>query len=130
MRSQKYLLAGLAIAMAVIAVVSLWVLGSPSATRERNQDRQRVADLRSIEGLVWNYILEHEQLPSTLDALRRGNQWMTIPTDPQTDDSYEYRRLNEERYELCATFTGEDRGPTEWAHGPGRQCFEMSAPKN
>ena len=57
---------------------------------------------------------------------------MTITTtDPVGSETYGYQALDSLRYEVCATFEEESgeisRDPAKdlWAHGAGRQCFEL-----
>jgi hypothetical protein len=44
--------------------------------------------------------------------------------DPETGAPYEYRRVDGNRYELCATFTG-DGGEGFWRHSAGRHCYSF-----
>lgn len=124
MKGQSWLIGILLAAVAVIAVVSLFFLGSPATVRGREMDERRLSDLRQLERQVENYLEQNGRLPDELDELREGNNWRQIPTDPASGASYEYVRHGERHYKLCATFAGEQRSSDEWAHGAGRQCFE------
>jgi hypothetical protein len=51
-----------------------------------------------------------------------------------TEEPYSYRAIDDaSRYELCAVFEADGESPEFsdrfWAHGVGRQCFELDAQK-
>lgn len=51
--------------------------------------------------------------------------------DPGTMEVYEYRPLDDRRFELCAAFERETgQSPAAfaagfWSHGAGRRCFQL-----
>lgn len=107
-------------AAAVGLIIGFWLLGSPAHQREIGADRRRVEDLRAIARELH---LRGGTLPPSLADIRADR------ADPVTGAEYEYRPINETRYELCATF----REPTQremfdapfWRHGAGRQCYAL-----
>jgi hypothetical protein len=124
------LIATTAVGAAVVA--GFWVLGTPGRQRAILADQQRLQDLTTIaQGLHQDYLDQPEQyrLPETL-ATRDRLQ------DPLTDLPYEYQRLADRRYQLCATFDTDSRdyrlkplNPGDARqlqdHPQGRHCFEF-----
>ncbi len=109
--------------LAVAAVGGFALLGSPAHQQRLAEDRRRVNDLQSIRN--WLAVDDKakkkgtpEVLPSTVP---RWSSLDPIPTAP-----YDYHRIDERQYELCATFT--EAAPNEygsWAHPAGHACFRF-----
>lgn len=129
--------------VAVVAVSVAWgfvVIGSPFAQREKRFDERRVSDLSAIQNYITNYWQNKERLPVELSDLEDPLLGIIVPVDPETGTSYEYKALDNFKFELCATFKteGEDNQratpliypPREqdynWQHGVGRGCFERT----
>ncbi|MGB3311367.1 MAG: hypothetical protein WBG32_17560 [Nodosilinea sp.] len=125
--------AGVAMAAVVVAIAAgFWVLGTPGQQRQIAADRQRVQDLAAIAQEFHNRYLnagEDFQLPPALEATN-------VQTDPLTNQPYEYERLGDRSFELCATFdtdssthrlTARRANPDaeRWQHPAGRHCFEF-----
>jgi hypothetical protein len=125
--------AGVATAAVVAAIAAgFWVLGTPGRQREIAADRQRLQDVAAIaQRLHERYTADSDsfELPATLPA--------TAPsTDPLTNQPYEYERLGNREFELCATFdtdssthrlSNQNSTPEaqRWQHPEGRHCFEF-----
>lgn len=123
---------GAAVAAVVIAVgAGLFVLGSPAEERVRRLDERRVADLRAIVAGTNLYWTRHGRLPESLAELASEPGVRITTADPESSEAYRYRRLQDDRYEVCAIFARETPFPTTspatsvWAHGSGPQCFEF-----
>ena len=72
----------------------------------------------------------HQRLPPSLDELA-GEPGLTFATsDGETGVPYDYRAIDVERYEVCASFAN-DVPPGAyagfWSHGTGKQCFTLKA---
>jgi hypothetical protein len=115
-----------AILIVVAIVVAAFVtIGSPNRARAEALDRQRVLNLGNVAaGLHEDY--SAGPLPAALPQPRR---------DPVSGKPYEYQRLGDNRYHLCATFelptppdqrTGSDVN-TFWRHPAGRFCYTFDA---
>ena len=124
-----------AIAVAIGVVAGFWVLGTPNRQRLIAADRERIEDLRSI---AWRLHQDAEkardrgqpvELPESLAERDRT-------TDPITNLAYEYHRLNQTAYELCAEFATDssayplsqahhDGREHNWRHPQGRHCFKF-----
>jgi len=114
--------AGAAAAAVLLGLIAgFTTLGSPDRQRLVQADSRRIEDLqiihrglhaRSIQGVLPQALTE--------PPLRR--------TDPITGQPYEYRRLDDSRYQLCATFSFEsdktNRDPV-WYHPAGRHCYDL-----
>jgi len=126
---------GLLVAVVVGAAIAagLVMMGSPSEARSRRLDARRVADLAQIARNVDVFWSRRAHLPVSLDELGTELGLNLLPSDPDTGAPYEFTPLEENRYELCATFAGQSEGePLRredrfWVHGPGLVCFELSA---
>ena len=126
------ILAG-AITLVVVSIIAGVILvGSPAEGRLQRLDSTRIEDLRRIVRAMDSHWERNERLPTSFDELAEDPRTQVNTSDPGSDRPYEYRALDEETYELCATF---DRESLElvrrtsadfWRHGIGRQCFEVS----
>lgn len=132
--------AALVIAAAVVG--SFFVIGSPFVQREVRFDQRRVNDLQTLQFQAVNYWQQKNALPESLEDLQDSISGFAPPTDPATNESYEYRRVSPLSFELCAVFSrssDEDpnrqydtaapypvRGGENWRHAAGRQCFERT----
>lgn len=138
-QTQDRLFALLATAGVVAGVVGGFsLLGSPSGQRQLRLDQRRVQDLYQI---AFDLYQQGQQsivgkkpvtLPEALDPIDRK-------TDPVSNQPYEYRRLSETEYELCAEFltdskTDRLRDPNApdtpfWKHPAGAHCFQLEVLK-
>lgn len=124
------------IALAVFAVgAAIYVTGSPMQQRRERIDERRVEALEHLATETRGYAGSHQwRLPASLDALERPGLRLER-RDPVTDAPYEYRLLDAETFELCATFESDTsrqrhvQYDTDWVHGAGRQCFRRQLDK-
>ncbi len=125
--------AGVATAAVVAGIIAgFWILGTPGRQRAISSDRQRISDLVAMaQNLHQDYQAQQDgfQLPETLDANEQRS-------DPLTNQPYEYQRLSDTTFELCASFdtdsstypfSNRPRPPEtrQWEHPEGRHCFEF-----
>jgi len=121
---------GIAIVVLVAVIGSFFLVESPTESRKIAFDNQRVEDLMMLKNQVENYYYENEALPDDLSD-RRFAKIM----DPLSRISYDYNKLDESSYEICATFDREinpgelryRRYPEDnfYYHTAGFQCFEQ-----
>ena len=123
--------------VAAVVVASFTIMQSPGTARLKRADITRSDDLAAIRMAVRSYYKAEGHLPESLAPLTdrlASNRFR----DPLTQQPYEYRILDPEHFELCATYALEaplDAGsrymePGEedlGVHGPGRQCFRIAA---
>jgi Domain of unknown function (DUF5671) len=120
-------------AVTVLAMVILGFsyLGAPKKQRTLRGDNKRVQDLYQLSNQIdarWNS--NNHKLPEHLDELSG-----VVLADPITRVTYGYHVKEGSQYELCATFSMENRGKDEvsrrsqWSHPPGNHCFALDATK-
>ena len=104
----------------VVAAVAfgLVLLGPPAQERERRIDDRRVADLHGIAAATDLYWTRHGRLPASLDDLVAEPGLRISTRDPTSSEMYGYRALDDGRYEVCATFATDSRGPTRITRSP------------
>ncbi|MGC1496437.1 MAG: hypothetical protein WA790_11570 [Sulfitobacter sp.] len=94
------------VALVLAALIGgFMVVGGPSYARLEKQDAERAKDLQGL----YVYLTCRSSdavLPQTLeDPDYCPSQAQVISTkDPATHESYEYRRLDDASFEVCATF--------------------------
>lgn len=127
------LLGAAAAAVTAAIVAGLFVLGSPMEERARRIDRRRVADLQGIMAATDLFWTRYARLPTSLDDLTAEPGVTINIADPTSFEIYGYQPVDSAHYEVCASFeleSGEiSRDPERdlWAHGAGRQCFQLEA---
>jgi hypothetical protein len=89
-----------------ITVYSFTVIGSPTSQRNLRIDQRRLEDLQSIQWQVVSYWQQKEKLPEVLKDLSNPIGGYTVPQDPefQSGGLYEYKKIADKTFELCATF--------------------------
>lgn len=137
-----------AVGLMVIAsvVYGFVVMGSPNTQRMMRFDAARADNLQVIQWQIVNFWQQKRALPSQLDDLNDTISGFTVPLDPDAKNGkkYEYRKISDLSFELCADFNLNSRdtldgngrtspvssgfGPgieqTNWQHTAGRVCFE------
>lgn len=133
--SSGQVLLGVGITVAVAAVIAgVMVAGSPAEGRMRRLDAVRAGDLRSIAASIDMFWGRHERLPDSLGELLVDPRARVSTEDPETEEDYEYRVMEDDSYELCAVFAlaslSDNRSQDAfWLHDAGRQCFSLSPPR-
>lgn len=128
-------------------VAGFFIAGSPQSQRLVRLDERRSGDLQSIQWQLINYWQKKEALPENLDELNDPISSFMVPRDPESGQAYEYKRLSNLKFEICAVFSTEQTGnnskdarlmptypesvvypdlPGAWSHGKGRTCFERT----
>jgi hypothetical protein len=121
------------IVMVAAIVTGIIMVGTPTEGRLERLDARRVQDLQGIMQATDSVWARSQRLPATLQELADDPRLNVQVVDPGSGKQYEYTVVGEDSYELCATFDREspDRAPRPssefWRHGPGRQCFALSA---
>ncbi|EKU97353.1 hypothetical protein Lepto7375DRAFT_6534 [Leptolyngbya sp. PCC 7375] len=120
-------LATVAVAAGVIA--GFWVLGTPSQQRLIKSDQQRLADLTAIANTLHLYWQSQDQEEYVLpDILNPDDQRQ----DPITQEPYDYSKVDENLYQLCANFATDsstyklaNANNENWQHPEGFYCFKL-----
>ncbi len=131
--SSGRVLLGLGVAAVIVAIIAgVMVAGSPAEGRMQQLDRVRARDLQSIAASIDDFWQRHERLPNSLGELVADPRAQVSIEDPDTEQEYEYRILDEDSYELCAVFalasiTNNRARDAFWLHDAGRHCFSLVA---
>lgn len=137
--------AGVSVIVVIGSIVSGFiVMGSPQTQRLMRYDNQKTSDLQNIQWQIINYWQQKQTLPENLTALADPISNFTTPVDLQSNEMYEYRKVSDLSFELCADFNlesrdfarssgksslgypapyGFDESSINWQHGPDRTCF-------
>ena len=93
------------VAVVVVSIVfGFFVAGSPQNQRTERFDERRTQDLYSLQSQIINYWQKKNELPQNLDQMANDILGIVIPRDPKTGAPYEYAKLGNLKFELCATF--------------------------
>ena len=124
-------------------VVGFGVLGTPQNQRMLRYDSQKVSDLQNIQWQIVKYWQQKGMLPSAITELQDPISGFTVPTDPQTEELYEYKKIDGLSFNLCADFNRAERMMrgyaskvaypepmgmlnSNWQHGAGHHCFSRT----
>ncbi len=125
------------VALVIVLGSIVWgfaVLGSPRTQQLLKYDEQKVSDLQNINSDIQSYYQQKNVLPLEIIDLVQNSSYMTVPAvDAQTNQPYEYIKMSDTSYELCAVFNkASDINNTmvaqysygqTWNHPAGRYCF-------
>lgn len=123
------------------------VLGSPRTQRLIKYDQQKVNDLQNINNRVTNFYADKGYLPKNMEEAMSYENYYVTQVDSQTQKPYEYEKINETTYNLCADFNKASNNETRngkmmsapirdpystrsWVHPAGRYCFEQTINPN
>ncbi len=132
--------------LAVLTILSgFLIIGTPWQARLYQFDADKISDLQNIQSQVVSYWQQNDRLPSTLSDLNDSLSGYSLPTDPQTGQSYTYQIEGKSSFQLCATFNTDSGGlniinpggpmipagpagagdiaNNNWQHGSGPTCF-------
>ncbi len=127
------------VALAVI-VYGFYIAGSPFKQRQVRFDSQRVSDLQTIQSQTVYYWQQKNKLPQSLNDLVDSISGFTPPSDPDTNQPYEYAITGNLSFDLCANFSlssDESKASQQryafpvgskdnWEHSAGHVCFSRS----
>jgi uncharacterized membrane protein YidH (DUF202 family) len=132
--------AGVLVIGSIVAGFS--VLGTPASQRMLRYDSQKVSDLQNIQWQIVNYWQQKGILPSSLSQLEDPISGFMVPVDPQTKESYEYKKTSTLSFDLCADFNKPlainssmariaypepiGKGNENWQHEAGNKCFSRT----
>lgn len=106
-KNKSFLFTTISSALVIFAIVyGFIVMGGPGSQRNLRLDQRRIEDLQNIQYQVINYWQQKEKLPATLDELKNPLTGSIIPIDPEFEKgmAYEYKKIEDKKFELCATF--------------------------
>jgi hypothetical protein len=127
---QTIVAAAAAVVVASI-VVGMILVGSPAEGRLQQLDSARIEDLKGIMVGIDSFWSRNERLPASLEELIADPRVGVKTQDPGSAAQYDFAPVDEDTFELCATFDLESPAPARpssadfWRHGAARQCFEL-----
>lgn len=137
--SRVFLFVAIAIVVGSLTV-GFSIMGSPAKQRQIRLDQQKVYDLQSIQWRIVSVWQQKGVLPDSLFELNDPISGFVTPSDPQSGIIYDYRKISENSFELCADFNLQNSNDNRsarpikiglefdnqdvWQHTDGRSCFE------
>ena len=80
-------------------------MGSPFTLRMKRFDERRVNDLQNIQYQIVNFYQRKGVLPNSLDELKDPIAGFNIPLDPDTIRPYDYEKISDLSFKICADFS-------------------------
>ena len=134
---QRIFLVFVTLAVVLAVGYGIYVVGSPGGQRLLKFDARRVSDLQNISHTIDTYWDLNGELPGALEDLQGPRYYVRFIRDPATQQTYEYRVIAGNQYQLCAVFATDSSQRVErvprpysakvWDHGTGRACFDLEA---
>lgn len=136
---------------ALVVMAFAWAfqfIGTPQEQRALRLDLERVRRLEQLSTAIQDYARQQEEpaLPQDLAQVREflkrssGGAYyeLSILEDPRTGEVFEYRRIGQKEFEVCATFETDFRDQlgkkridentaAKWMHAKGRHCFRFTS---
>ena len=126
------------VAVVALVIAGLFAIGSPATARKFKADQERRNRLSQIHYVLAGHVREEGSLPGSLEdideeVLRQAGYGFDARRDPETGEPFEYRKLSDRRYEVCADFetSSQDARANEFGPYPGdleheaaRTCFD------
>lgn len=128
----------IALIVSVVLIVASLITGfslidSPTVSRAKATDEQRLNDLFTIQSSINSYYLRTQELPTSLEKI---DVIQNIPVDPRTDQPYGYDVIDQDEYKLCATFETDSADQADYypryygfdlQYQAGENCFSFLA---
>ena len=114
----------------------LWIAGNPFNQRLLRLDRQRVSDLRSLQGAISRFHKKEKRLPDSLSELKNSpDSYIERTADAITKKPYLYKQIDKTSYRLGAVFdlatpAADDSNARSrdgfYQHDAGLQTFDLN----
>lgn len=146
----KAFFTGIISVVVIVIGIGLFLSGSQAMERVRRFDALRIQHLVTIQSEIINFWQAKGRLPVQLDELKDATRGVLLPQDPQSGALYQYNKIGEQKFTLCATFGTTSKEQTigmakyerpypagaypagpfmdgqNWEHTAGRVCFERT----
>ena len=151
-KSSKIKLLVWAVSFGVLASIvgGFFIMGSPFTLRMKRFDERRVNDLQNIQYQIVNFYQRKGVLPNSLDELKDPIAGFNIPLDPDTIRPYDYEKISDLSFKICADFSLESDAQIDskgmsrpmpvflgdyslnenWRHSKGTVCFDRKIDKD
>ncbi|MDD4409902.1 MAG: DUF5671 domain-containing protein [Candidatus Pacebacteria bacterium] len=131
--NKKYFICSLSVVL-IIFISSFFIVESPMEARNRKMDQKIISNLDAINRGVDQYYNDKKVLPENLDMIKaEGYSYIDTSQfiDETTSGYYEYRVIDDKKFELCATFNSSNMNADNnnnyydmnWRHDKGHQCI-------
>ncbi|MBD5633961.1 MAG: hypothetical protein IAI49_05725 [Candidatus Eremiobacteraeota bacterium] len=127
---------GACVLVATGLVLAFLTIGTPAHNREIELDAKRIEGLDEMGTSIRTRYGEGGRLPKALPSDFEANPYLRREfDDPETGRRYEYRRIDDDRFQLCADFSapsdseGDDHpraSSMSWPHPAGFFCKAYS----
>ena len=123
-------------------ILGFSVVGSPLTQRKIRYDSLKINDLQSIQWQIINYWQQKGKIPEKLSDLKDPISGFVIPIDAQTKNPYDYEKVGDRAFKLCAEFNLTSANNKEaiiydysypampqsdnWVNEAGYQCFDRT----
>jgi len=124
----------------ITLITAFAITGSPLTIRKMKFDSQRASDLSAIQSAATEHWRIKRAFPEIYNDLSKSSYTSTLPKDPETTKDYEYSRISDTSYQICANFALDNSknaadsstyyyntqgytGEPYNSHGAGRVCF-------
>jgi len=113
------------------------VIDSPAKMQLRKNDSKRISDLKEVANILLDHHREGKALAENIAEATKSNSTRNFMRDLVSDELYDYRRISEYAFELCANFetSNIDYGnyqsfyfankPMNLGHSKGKYCFDF-----
>jgi hypothetical protein len=112
------------VAVAALVVAGLFAVGSPATARKFKADQRRVEQLEELHRALVRHFADEGELPDSLRALNNtvfeSYGGVDPRFDPETGKTFEYRKVSDREYEVCARFdtsSDDPRNPNQSLRG-------------
>lgn len=85
--------------------------GSPLDKKNIKEDTERLSNMSNVKYAIENYSKQYQSLPESLDEISK-KMAVTLPVDPKTEQSFEYKITGTNSYSLCAVFATDTKNPS------------------
>lgn len=121
----------------IVLIASFFFIDSPAKTRNINYDDLIIQKFSTIDNAINNYYNDNKKLPANLDELKSDINYL-IDSDlenPLTKKKFDYKAIDNNKYELCADFKTSNRNDNDinqypygkrWIHDEGYQCIRQN----
>lgn len=115
-------------------IAAFFVVESPSEARSRRHDLEVLNNFSQIDSTISNYYAEKSTVPENLAELDGQIPYLNAAAlkDPKSGNEYEYKKISDNEYQLCANFETNNTLPGDtqeyaytdrWPHAEGYQCL-------
>ncbi len=134
---RSYFIGGLIITIGAL-IFSFFFVESPAEARQRKHDAEVLNQFSQIDSAINAYYSKNNRLPESIVQSFEESPYLDINNfkDPLSAKAYDYKKVGDDAYELCAEFMTDNRNQNNqrdynysdrWPHAAGYQCLKQKA---